>query len=96
MKATTTLIRSAAVAAIATVGLIIPAGAVGADEPYPGGGTPPEVLPNRIPPRATQPTSTSTLPLTGTDAAELAAIAGAAVGVGVVLVRRNRRTAGAI
>lgn len=95
MKATTTLIRSAAVAAIATVGLIIPAGAVGA-EPYPGGGTPPEVLPNRIPPRATQPTSTSTLPLTGTDAAELAAIAGAAVGVGVVLVRRNRRTAGAI
>ncbi len=92
MKATTTLIRSAAVAAIATVGLIVPATMSGA-APYPGGGTPPEVLPNRTPPRATQPTSSSTLPITGTDAAELALVAGAAVGVGVVLVRRNRRAA---
>ncbi len=92
MKATTTLVRSAAVAAIATVGLIVPAAVSGA-APYPGGGTPPEVLPTRTPPRATQPTSSATLPITGTDAAELALVAGAAVGVGVVLVRRNRRAA---
>jgi hypothetical protein len=33
----------------------------------------------------------STLPFTGTDVAELVAIGGASVGVGMVLVRRSRR-----
>lgn len=89
MKASIVLIRSAAVAAVATVGVIVPAAGAGA-APYPGGGTPPEVLP-RVTPRANQASSSSTLPITGTDAVELAAIAGVAVGAGVVLVRRNRR-----
>lgn len=63
MKASITIVRSAAVAAVATVGLMVPAAGAGA-APYPGA-----------------------------DAVEIAAIAGVAIGAGVVLVRRNRRAA---
>lgn len=90
MKVRTTLIRSAAAAAVVAVGLIVPAADTGA-APYPGGGSPPEVLPNRTSLRATQTSPSATLPITGTDAVGLAAIAGVAVGAGVVLARRNRR-----
>ena len=47
-----------------------------------------EVSPAVAAKNATRP---STLPFTGTDVAELVAIGGASVGVGVVLVRRSRR-----
>ncbi len=91
MKASITILRSAAVAAVAAVGLMVPAAGAGA-APYPGGGNPPEVLPSGTP-RANQAGSSATLPITGTDAVEFAAIAGVAIGAGVVLVRRNRRAA---
>jgi LPXTG-motif cell wall-anchored protein len=86
-----TIARLGAVAGVTGAAVLLPiaAGAV----TYPNGGTP------DVNPKATQPTSVlpattsrSTLPLTGTDVVELAAIGGASAGVGVVLVRRARRT----
>ena len=65
------------------------------DQTHPGSGsssssaaTGAEVSPAVAAKNATRP---STLPFTGTDVAELVAIGGASVGVGVVLVRRSRR-----
>lgn len=102
MRTHSTVARIMAVGAVAAVGTIIPLGIAGATT-YPAGGTPPEVSPNQISNPA-NPASTavagktaarSTLPFTGTDAVELSAIAGASVGIGLVLVRRSRRHASA-
>ena len=89
--------RVGAAAAVGVVGVLLPLGAAGA-APYPNGGTP-EVQPNSGRRTSGQPTDVagnaatrSTLPLTGTDVVELAAIGAASAGVGVVLVRRKRRT----
>ena len=98
MRTPSTVARIMAVGALAAVGTIIPLGIAGAAT-YPAGGTPPEVSPNQI---SNQPgpaptavagrtAARSTLPFTGTDAVELSAIAGASVGIGLVLVRRSRR-----
>lgn len=98
MRTPSTVARILAVGALAAVGTIIPLGIAGAAT-YPAGGTPPDVSPNQIS-KPTKPASTavagktaarSTLPFTGTDAVELSAIAGASVGIGLVLVRRSRR-----
>ena len=98
MRTPSTVARILAVGALAAVGTIIPLGIAGAAT-YPAGGTPPDVSPNQIS-KPTNSASTavagktaarSTLPFTGTDAVELSAIAGASVGIGLVLVRRSRR-----
>lgn len=102
MRTPSTVARIMAVGAVAAVGTIIPLGIAGAAT-YPAGGTPPEVSPNQIS-NPTNPIPTavagktaarSTLPFTGTDAVELSAIAGASVGIGLVMVRRSRRHASA-
>jgi len=103
---TSRIVRIAAVSAVGALGVLVPLGVAGA-APYPNGGTPPEVLPSdqthpgsgstangaEVSPAvaARNATRPSTLPFTGTDVAELVAIGGASVGVGVVLVRRSRR-----
>lgn len=102
MRTPSTVARIMAIGAIGAVGTIIPLGIAGAAT-YPAGGTPPDISPNQISNPAAQ-TSTavagktavrSTLPFTGTDAVELTAIAGASVGIGLVMVRRSRRHASA-
>ncbi len=87
-----TIARLGAVAGVTGAALLLPLSAAGAVT-YPNGGTP------DVAPKSTQPTSVlpahqsrSTLPFTGTDIVELAAIGGASAGVGVVLLRRSRRT----
>ncbi len=108
MRTPSTVARIMAVGAVAAVGTIVPLGIAGAAT-YPAGGTPPEVSPNQIskptnPANLANPASTvvagktaarSTLPFTGTDAVQLSAIAGASVGIGLVMVRRSRRHASA-
>ena len=106
MRTPSTVARIMAVGAVAAVGTIIPLGIAGAAT-YPAGGTPPEVSPNQISNQISNPTNPvptavagktaarSTLPFTGTDAVELSAIAGASVGIGLVMVRRSRRHASA-
>ena len=102
MRTPSTVARIMAVGAIAAVGTIVPIGIAGAAT-YPAGGTPPDVSPNQSSNPATgTPTAVagktaarSTLPFTGTDAVELTAIAGASVGIGLVMVRRSRRHASA-
>ena len=95
MKPSSRIVRIAAVSAVGALGALVPLATAGA---YPNP-TPPEVAPSDT---SRQPTSVeaasasraskpSTLPFTGTDVAELVAIGGASVGVGVVLVRRTRR-----
>jgi hypothetical protein len=94
MKSSSRIVRIAAVSAVGALGALVPLGAAGA---YPNP-TPPEVAPSDT---SRQPTSVeaasasraskpATLPFTGADA-ELVAIGGASVGVGMVLVRRSRR-----
>ncbi|MGZ4676888.1 MAG: hypothetical protein ACXVJ7_18825 [Acidimicrobiia bacterium] len=93
MKASAKLIRFGAIAAIGTVGTLVPLATAGAAD-YPSGGGGPQVNPNTQTQTHVSPASAtraSTLPFTGTDVAELAAIGGVSVGVGVVLVRRSRR-----
>ena len=88
-----TIARLGAVAGVTGAAMLLPLGAAGAVT-YPSGGTP------DVAPQSTQRTSSvlseqksrSTLPFTGTDVVELAAIGGASAGVGVVLLRRSRRT----
>ena len=102
MRTPSRLARIMAVGAIATVGTLVPLGIAGA-APYPAGGTPPEVSPEQVSKPAAGPSiavagktaQRSTLPFTGTDAVELSAIAGASVGIGLVMVRRSRRHASA-
>lgn len=102
---TSRFVRIAAISAVGAMGALVPVGVASA-APYPNGGTP-DVLPSdqTRPPTSANGTGTSvspaveantasrssTLPFTGTDVAELVAIGGASVGVGVVLVRRSRR-----
>lgn len=89
MSGSSKLGRIAAIAAVGTVGVLAPVGAAGAAT-YPSGGPPPEVQPSTTevsPNRVSRP---STLPLTGTDVAELVAIGGASIGAGLLLVRRSR------
>jgi hypothetical protein len=104
---TSRIVRIAAVSAMGAVGVLVPLGVAGAapypnggtppevlpsDQTRPGSGSSTaagaEVSPAVAAKSATRP---STLPFTGTDVAELVAIGGASVGVGVVLVRRSRR-----
>ena len=82
--------RAAAAAAVGALGVLVPIGSAGAAN-YPSGGPPPEVQPTTTevaPNQAAR--SAATLPFTGTDVAELVAIGGASLGVGLVLVRRGR------
>ena len=91
---TSRIVRIAAISAVGALGALLPLGAASAaDYPNPEN---PDVLPKeQIRPAvaANQATRPSTLPLTGTDIAELVAIGGVSVGVGAVLVRRSRRVA---
>jgi LPXTG-motif cell wall-anchored protein len=94
MATSSRIVRIAAVCAVGALGALVPVGASGAVT-YPNP-PPPEVAPKdttRTPTsveanRAARP---STLPITGTDAAEIVAIGGASVGLGFVLARRSRR-----
>ncbi len=102
MRTPFTVARIMAIGAIAAVGSIVPLGIASAAT-YPAGGVPPEVSPNLIANPAHgsstavagKTATRSTLPFTGTDAVELTAIAGATVGIGLVMVRRSRRHASA-
>ncbi len=89
MSGSSKLGRMAAVAAVGTLGALVPAAAAGAVE-YPSGGPPPEVQPTGTQVSPSQAARASTLPLTGTDVAELLAIGGVSVGAGLLLVRRSR------
>jgi|GEM_PF-1684978 hypothetical protein len=99
MRTPTTVARITGVAAVAALGIMIPISAAGA-APYPAGGTPPEVSPNTASTAVAGTTTAvagktvarSTLPFTGTDVVELTAIAGVSAGIGLVMVRRSRRT----
>ena len=86
------IVRFASIAAVGTLGALVPISAASA-APYPNGGTTPtDVNPNQqtnVSPNTA--TKASTLPFTGTDVAELVAIGGASLGVGFVLIRRSRR-----
>lgn len=105
MRTPSTVARILAIGALAAVGTVVPLSVAGATT-YPSGGTPPEVSPEQTAKTAkpANPSSTvvagktaarTTLPFTGTDAVELSAIAGASVGIGLVMVRRSRRRASA-
>lgn len=92
MKINRTLTRIAGATAIAALGTLVPvASAAAASYPVPpvnpevNPSSTPQVSPNNV---ARKP---STLPFTGGDVAELAAIGAIATGTGVVLVRRSRR-----
>ena len=94
MRTPSTIARIGGAAAVVALGVVIPMGVANAAT-YPSGGNPPEVSPTGV---AQQPTvvagkqqARSTLPFTGTDVAELTAIAGASAGIGFVMVRRSRR-----
>lgn len=92
MRTPTTVARITGVAAVAALGIMIPISAAGAVD-YPAGGTPPEVNPNTTSTAVAGKTAArSTLPFTGTDVIELTAIAGVSAGIGLVMVRRSRRT----
>lgn len=92
MRTPTTVARITGAAAAAAIGIMIPISAAGAAT-YPSGGTPPEVNPNQTSTAVAGKTvARSTLPLTGTDVVELTAIAGVSAGIGLVIVRRSRRT----
>ena len=102
MRTPSTVARILAIGALAAVGTVVPLSVAGATT-YPSGGTPPEVSPEQIA-KPASPSSTAvagktaartTLPFTGTDVVELSAIAGASVGIGLVMVRRSRRRASA-
>jgi hypothetical protein len=86
------IVRTAAIAAVGTLGALLPISVAGAA--YPGPDTGPSVLPKDqgstqvAPNNAVRP---ATLPFTGTDVAELVAIGGASIGVGMVLARRSRK-----
>jgi hypothetical protein len=91
MSTPSRIVRIAAIAAVGAIGALLPVSVAGA---YPNPPNPPEVIPanqNRPQVQGTTVTRTSTLPFTGADVAELAAIGGATAGVGFVLVRRSRR-----
>jgi hypothetical protein len=106
MNRTPRLARIAAVGAVGALGALVPIGAAAA-APYPNGGTPevsPQQLQRANQPSSgtgaqvegaqvegAQAARAQTLPFTGGDLAELAAIGAVGVGVGVVLVRRSRR-----
>ena len=91
MRTPTTVVRIAAVGALAALGAIVPISVASAAD-YPAGGTPPEVNPARTPTIvAGKAAARTTLPFTGTDVVELTAIAGISAGVGLVMVRRSRR-----
>jgi hypothetical protein len=92
MRTSTTLGRLVGIATIATAGCLVPLGSAGA-APYPNGGNAPEVSPNNASTVvAGKQAARSTLPFTGTDIVELTAIAGVSAGVGLVMVRRSRRS----
>lgn len=99
MKATT-IARLAGLAALGSLSVLAPA-AHAAAAPYPNGGNP-QVLPRtQVSGETTQaqvaPASAakaSTLPFTGGDLAQLAALGVAGVGAGTFAVRRSRRRAG--
>jgi hypothetical protein len=85
----TSLIRLAGVATISTIGILAPAAHAGAAS-YPNGGTP-QVNPTGTQVLPSQVSRGSTLPFTGGDVAQLAAIGAVSIGAGTFLVRRSRR-----
>ena len=91
-----TVSRITGLAAVTAFGILAPLSIAGAAD-YPNGGPPPEVSPNRQPTTVANKAAVkpSTLPLTGTDVAELMAIGGAAVGIGFVMTRRSRHSTAA-
>ena len=90
MKTSSRMVRIAGIAAVGTLGALVPMSAAGA-APYPSGGTPQVNPSNQTTVAPNRATRSSTLPLTGTDVAQLMAVGGASLGVGMVLVRRARR-----
>lgn len=86
-----TVTRLAGIAAIGAIGVLAPATHAGA-APYPGGGDTPDVAPQTTtqvsPANASR---ASTLPFTGGDIAQIAALGAASVGAGTFVVRRSRR-----
>lgn len=88
-------VRLAGVAIATALGVALPLGVAGASPVYPNGGTPPSVSPEQVTPHVAAKTAAKpagTLPFTGGDVAQLAAIGGAAAVGGLLLVRRSRRT----
>ncbi len=90
-----TITRLVGIAAVGTIGVLAPAAHAGA-APYPNGGNP-EVLPKTAtntgvaPASAVKSASASTLPFTGGDVAQIAALGAASIGAGTFAVRRSRR-----
>ncbi len=92
MRTPTTIGRLIGIATLATAGCLVPLASAGAAS-YPNGGNAPQVSPNNAATVvAGKQTTRSTLPFTGTDIVELTAIAGVSAGVGLVMVRRSRRS----
>jgi len=107
MRATAKLVRLGGIAAIGVVGAVLPMQIASAETYPSGGNPPEVAPNTQTHPSSQPPTEvegatavngaaaakspSSTLPFTGADVAELAAVGGAAVGVGYVLVRRSRR-----
>lgn len=105
MRIPTTIGRLIGIVTIATAGCLVPLASAGA-APYPIGPNAPEVSPNNASTGAAshstganastvvagKQAARSTLPFTGTDIVELTAIAGVSAGVGLVMVRRSRRS----
>lgn len=89
-----TLTRLAGIAAIGTIGVLAPAAHAGA-APYPNGGDTPDVAPQTTEVSPAGAAKPSTLPFTGGDIAQIAALGVASVGAGTFVVRRSRRRASA-
>jgi hypothetical protein len=89
MKATT-IARLTGVAAISTLAVLAPA-VHAAAAPYPNGGENPQVSPETAQVSPAGATKASTLPFTGGDIAQIAALGAASVGAGTFVVRRSRR-----
>jgi hypothetical protein len=90
-RSTHTTLRRFVGTSIVVAATLIPAGAAIAAD-YPDGGENPNVTDDN-PTQVQASTQTSTLPITGGDAAGLAAIGIGCAVAGTVLVRRSRRTA---
>jgi hypothetical protein len=85
-----TITRVAGMAAIGTVAVLAPAAHAGA-APYPNGGDTPDVAPQTTQVSPGSASKPATLPFTGGDIAQLAALGAASVGAGTFVVRRSRR-----
>jgi hypothetical protein len=89
MKATT-ITRLVGTAAISSLVVLLPVAHAGAAS-YPNGGQSPEVSPETTQVSPATATKASTLPFTGADIAQLAALGAASAGAGTFVVLRSRR-----